>query len=235
MDGCRKISTGIYIHAHECHAAEQFYSAAPDSLPALRPVAQGALRRIRKTAEQPFQGATAVWKREIRGDILSLFVLQIYGSQTLIGYDSRGNKTVTVDAKGNSVLQIFDGASRPLESQQLMRQNGLGNQGPAANSTFLSAGRSLIRTQTLFDGNSRMFQMIDDGGATTDYSFDTLDRQVSMEFADGSTRITPRDLASDVITYTDENGSVFANTWDCMGRKTDIAIAAASGIGGTRW
>ncbi len=37
--------------------------------------------------------------------------------------------------------------------------------------------------------------MIDDGGATTDYSFDTLDRQVSMEFADGSTRITPRDLA----------------------------------------
>ena len=76
---------------------------------------------------------------------------------------------------------------------------------------------------------------IDDGGATTDYSFDTLDRQVSMEFADGSTRITPRDLASDVITYTDENGSVFANTWDCMGRKTDIAIAAASGIGGTRW
>jgi|GEM_PF-5051197 len=53
---------------------------------------------------------------------------------TLTGYDSRGNKTVTVDAKGNSTLQIFDGASRPLELQQLMRQNGLGNQGPAANS-----------------------------------------------------------------------------------------------------
>ncbi len=43
---------------------------------------------------------------------------------TLIGYDSRGNKTVTVDAKGNSTLQIFDGASRTLESQQLMHQNG---------------------------------------------------------------------------------------------------------------
>ncbi len=152
---------------------------------------------------------------------------------TLTGYDSRGNKTVTVDAKGNSTLQIFDGASRPLESQQLMRLNGLGNQGPATNSTFLSAGRGLIRTQTLFDGNSRMFQMIDDRGATTDYSFDTLDRQVSMEFADGSTRITAYDTASDVITYTDENGSVFNNTWDCLGRKANVTITPASGIGGT--
>jgi len=152
---------------------------------------------------------------------------------TLTGYDSRGNRTVTVDAKGNSVLQIFVGASRPLESQQLMRQNGLGNQGLVANSTFLSAGRGLIRTQTLFDGNSRMFQMIDDRGATTDYGFDTLDRQVSMEFADGSTRFTEYDRASDIITYTDENGSVFNNTWDCLRRKTNVAITPASGIGGT--
>jgi len=94
-------------------------------------------------------------------------------------------------------------------------------------------GRGLIRTQTLFDGNSRMFQMIDDRGATTDYSFDTLDRQVGIEFADGSTRITAYDTASDVITYTDENGSIFNNTWDCLGRKTNVAITPASGIGGT--
>ncbi len=152
---------------------------------------------------------------------------------TLSGYDSRGNKSVTVDARGNSVLQIFDGASRPIESQQLMRQNGLGNQGPAANSTFQSAGRGLIRTQTLFDGNSRMFQMIDDRGATTDYSFDTLDRQVGMEFADGSTRITAYDLASDIVTYTDENGSRFNNVWDCLGRQVYSFITPASGIGGT--
>lgn len=43
---------------------------------------------------------------------------------TLTGYDSRGNKTVSIDANGNSTLQMFDGASRPLESDQLMRQNG---------------------------------------------------------------------------------------------------------------
>jgi len=54
-----------------------------------------------------------------------------------------------------------------------------------------------------------------------------------MEFADGSTRFTAYDTASDVITYTDENGSVFNNIWDCLGRKTNVAITPASGIGGT--
>ena len=59
---------------------------------------------------------------------------------TLTGYDSRGNQTVGIDGKGNSVVAIFDGASRAIESQQLQRYNGLGNQGPAGNSTFQSAG-----------------------------------------------------------------------------------------------
>ncbi len=59
---------------------------------------------------------------------------------TLTGYNSRGNQTVGIDGKGNSVITIFDGASRAIESQQLQRYNGLGNQGPAGNSTFQSAG-----------------------------------------------------------------------------------------------
>jgi hypothetical protein len=41
------------------------------------------------------------------------------------------------------------------------------------------------------------------------------------------------DLANDVVTYTDENGSVFSNTWEPMSRKTNTTIAPASGIGGT--
>ncbi len=41
------------------------------------------------------------------------------------------------------------------------------------------------------------------------------------------------DEANDVVTYTDENGSVFSNTFDPLGRKTAVAISPASGIGGT--
>jgi len=71
-------------------------------------------------------------------------------------------------------------------------------------------------------------------------------RKISMTYQDGSSRefvypdlkmlrmdIGTGDLASDVVTYTDENGSVFNSTWDCMGRKINVSIAPASGIGGT--
>ena len=60
-----------------------------------------------------------------------------------------------------------------------------------------------------------------------------MDRKISETYQDGSSREFVYDLASDVVTYTDENGSVFSNTWDCMGRKTNVSIAPASGIGGT--
>jgi RHS repeat-associated protein len=109
----------------------------------------------------------------------------------------------------------------------------LGSQGPAGNTTFQSAGRGLIRTQMVYDGNSRMIQMIDDRGATTDYTFDTLDRQITMVYADGSTENFAYNNASNLITFTDCNGSIFTNTWDCMGRKTAVAIAPAPGLGGT--
>ncbi len=149
------------------------------------------------------------------------------------GYDSRGNRVVFIDPKLNSMVTLFDGASRAIESQQLLRQNGDGSQGPDANASFQSAGRGLVRTQMLYDSNSRVFQMIDDRGNETLYTFDLLDRQVTMTFDDGSTRTNVYDTASDVITYTDENGSVFANTFDSLGRKTAVAITRATSVGGT--
>ena len=36
-----------------------------------------------------------------------------------------------------------------------------------------------------------------------------------------------------MLQLTDENGSVFANVWDPMGRKSSTAITPASGVGGT--
>jgi len=62
---------------------------------------------------------------------------------------------------------------------------------------------------------------------------DTLDRQTMMTFHDGSTRTNVYDEAGDVVTYTDENGSVFSNTFDALGRKTTVAITLASGVVGT--
>lgn len=54
-----------------------------------------------------------------------------------------------------------------------------------------------------------------------------------MTFQDGSTRTSAYDLAGDVIQYTDENGSVFANTYDCLGWRTAVMITPATGVVGT--
>ena len=54
----------------------------------------------------------------------------------------------------------------------------------------------------------------------TRQAFDTLDRKISETYQDGSSREFVYDLANDVVTYTDENGSVFSNIWDlgaCLG------------------
>jgi YD repeat-containing protein len=45
-----------------------------------------------------------------------------------------------------------------------------------------------------------------------------------MTFYDGSTRTNQYDGADDVITFTDENGNQFSNTFDALGRKTGVAI-----------
>ena len=41
------------------------------------------------------------------------------------------------------------------------------------------------------------------------------------------------DEANDVIAYTDENGSVFTNTYDSASRKTAVSVSLATGVVGT--
>ena len=81
--------------------------------------------------------------------------------------------------------------------------------------------------------NSRQTLLTENLGNQTQLGYDTLDRQVSMSFMYGSTRTSKYDEADDVVTYTDENGSVFTNTFDSFGRKTAVSILPASGVGGT--
>ena len=152
---------------------------------------------------------------------------------SVFGYDSRGNRTLAVDPKDNSVITLFDGATRALRTIQLLRVSGQGYAGPLPNDTFLPGAGSSIVTTTIYDANSQVTQLIDDRGGVSSYLYDTLDRQTQMIFHDGSTRTSVYNDASDVITYTDENGSVFANTFDPLGRKTTVAITLATDVEGT--
>jgi len=107
------------------------------------------------------------------------------------------------------------------------------NSPPELDSTFLAYGGASITTSTLYDGNGRVRQLVDDNGNITYWTYDSLNRQTVMTFPDGSTRTSVYNQASDVVLYTDENGSEFTGTFDAAGRKTAVSIALASGVIGT--
>jgi RHS repeat-associated protein len=111
-----------------------------------------------------------------------------------------------------------------------MRQNGDGRNSPAPNQTFLTSGGGIIRTEYVYDGNSRLIELVDDRGASTVYTYDLLDRLVTKTLADGSVSTRVYDLASCLTGFTDENGSVFAFTYDALSRKTSVTCTPASGV-----
>ena len=85
-------------------------------------------------------------------------------------------------------------------------------------------------TQTAYDANSNTIWLVDSNGGTTGWLYDLLDRNTLMTFHDGSTRTNAFNAASDVIGYTDENGSHFANTPDVLGRTIEVNVTAATGV-----
>jgi RHS repeat-associated protein len=105
---------------------------------------------------------------------------------------------------------------------------GSGPNPPAGNTSFLESGRGVIRTDVVLDGNGRIVELIDDRGAGTAFGYDSLDRQVTLTFHDGSVRTNTFNAASDIVAYVDENGSAFAFTLDAIGRRTAVAITPAA-------
>ena len=85
----------------------------------------------------------------------------------------------------------------------------------------------------VYDANSRQTSIKDSNDYETKYEYDTLDRQTVMEFADGKKRLSGYNTASDLTTFTDENGSVFTHTYDSIGRRTITSITPAAGVVGT--
>jgi RHS repeat-associated protein len=142
---------------------------------------------------------------------------------TLTGYDSRGNKTNLIDPKQNTTVWKFDGASRNLENDQHLRTDGDGT----------NAIISTVTTKQAYDANSRLAKLTDSNGGSTTWAYDALDRQTKMTFHDGSTRLYGYDPANDVISYTDENQSVQARTFDPLGCNTAVSITLATGVQGT--
>ena len=60
---------------------------------------------------------------------------------------------------------------------------------------------------------------MDNNGGTTVWAYDSHDREISETYQDGSRPTYLYNTASNVVTFTDANGSVFTDAWDAMGRR----------------
>lgn len=61
----------------------------------------------------------------------------------------------------------------------------------------------------------------------TSVEYDAFDRPTQLMFADGNKRSAAYNSASDVTSFTDENGSVFDCTYDVLSRLTQVDITKA--------
>jgi|GEM_PF-1310882 len=151
---------------------------------------------------------------------------------TRIGYDSRGNRLLEVDPKGNTCISTFDGASRETQFSEHMRVNGQGSDQPECG-TFLPTGGASVTSASLFDANGRTLQLVDARGSVTKFEYDSADRRKQVSYHDGSTCVCTYNLAGDLATYTDANGTIGNRTFDALGRLTAISLEKAVGVIGT--
>ncbi|MGE0711197.1 MAG: Ig-like domain-containing protein [Planctomycetota bacterium] len=165
------------------------------------------------------------------------------GQTARVVYDSRSNVVAASDAKssvlmadplglypgqindhGNVSHFFYDGLSRPIASERLLQQGGVGNGSlhllALSNlDTSNSANRDgLITITQTWDRNSRIATRSDDNGNTTKWGYDARDRVTTVGAADLTNSFTFYDADSMVTHTVDRNGTVINNTYDGLGR-----------------
>lgn len=156
-------------------------------------------------------------------------------------YDARGNRVVETDPNGRKTRYVYDALDRLVRTERDVDGNGAtGDPGDAI-------------TQLQWDENSRPKARTDDGGGTTRYAYDALDRLIVTQHADGTLEqngsgatwtlgqpapdlggFTPGWDAHDRKTRsTDPNGTQVTYTYDALDRVVSKSVVRAAGVLGT--
>jgi YD repeat-containing protein len=131
------------------------------------------------------------------------------------GGSGASNQVLTFqDAEGNETDFTYD-ALRRLTGKSV----DLGS----------SASEDLAIT---WDKNGNRTRLEDDNGNQTDYDFDACDRLEQITYEDGETETFGYDDAHNLTSYTDQNGTSVANTYNAADRLTSRAITLATGVYG---
>lgn len=135
-------------------------------------------------------------------------------------YDSRSNKTSTVDANGNRIQYLYDGLNRLLAIDRFMTDNG----------EETGAVVDHIITRQYWDDSSRLVGQEDDNGNLTTYVYDGLGRKVADVFADTTRWEYMYDVHGNQIRRTDASGSVVDAQFDLNDRVVRNDIAVGEGV-----
>ena len=136
------------------------------------------------------------------------------------GYDSRHNRTVSVDGRGNVVRYAFDDLDRLTDTLRQMTDTGDGSGGALGT----------IATRQTWDDTGRLTAQIDDNNNATTYVYDGLNRRAATVFADGTGQTNRFDPLGNPVLFTDANGNRVTNTFDLAGRVTRKDIVPGPGV-----
>ncbi len=169
------------------------------------------------------------------------------GRTERFGYDSRGYVVHHSDAQaslsleyinsrqvnnpGNTTTIKVDGLGRVILEESDLRVGGTGD--GAIDAPLYNPDGRIARTYT-YDGNSRLRFATDDRGKTTEYRYDTLDRLVTIVYADDTEFTQKYDGNDNVDFWEDAVGNQATNTYDHANRLTLVeAIPSAPAVGTT--
>jgi len=135
-------------------------------------------------------------------------------------FDSRNNPTLTVDALGNAVVNVFDGLNRLLSTARILTDNGEGSGNVVEQ----------IVTANVWDDSHRLIQRIDPNGNATTTEYDPLDRSVRRVYADATERVIGYDVHDNRVSFQDANGNEVVAQYDLLNRLVRKDITPGAGI-----
>lgn len=142
------------------------------------------------------------------------------GNKEQFRYDSRGNRTLAVDARGNHVRYTYDGVNRLMSTSRDMNGNGV------------CTDPGDIVTSQSWDDSNRMRVQMDENGNATESVYDGLNRLTSIEYADGTVEKYSLDAHGNRIGSLDANGTVQSCTYDLLHRITQRDITPGPLVSG---
>jgi len=199
------------------------------------------------------------WARErnMLGQLIHEYDPNNPSMQALFGYDSRGNRTNTVDALGNETQLEYDDKGRLIRvvdalghetlktyAANRLVQEEVGRLGPEPGriTTFeYSAGNRLAATYRIDEGgqsnlwkrfgyDSEGYRLYEENalGQRIEYLYDPANRRIEVSDIYGAVTTNRYDKAGKLVSVIDPVGSELLTAYDALGRLTNRVESAGS-------